>query len=384
MSKFLKPVLIEDVDNARVLLSTIISSVFSLLVFSFSMVMIVLNLASSSLSPRVLPGLISQKSHQVVLGTYIGTIIYSYMLLINLRSESSDNQVPSLGILLAMIFTLVCLSLFVYFIDSISNYIQADSIIRSIFKDTSKALKRDKETENQLTSPNTDGWHPIAMREDGYLKVVNYNTLASKAKELEFLIRVVPQVGDHLLEGDIAMYTNKPVDDKIEEELLNVFDVYIEERVSDHFVFGFKLLSEIAVKALSPGINDPGTAVKAVDKISILLRQRIGEPPHSVICDSKGDRRVYYTDPTVHDILFNFIAPIRTYGRADTSAMMRLVQMTYHLAVTDLPNLYHHAALSEFNALLESSVKEHIDGEHEKKGLLRSIARTKSILQRKD
>ena len=87
LKKGLSPMLVNGIDDARLILGTIVGSIFSLMVFSFSMVMLVLNRASSTLSPRVIPGLITQKSHQIVLGVYMGTIVYSLILIINIHSR---------------------------------------------------------------------------------------------------------------------------------------------------------------------------------------------------------------------------------------------------------------------------------------------------------
>ncbi len=129
-------VLVNGTDSARMVLTTIIGGVISLTVFSFSMVMVVLNRTSASFSPRVLPQLVAQKFHQIVLGFYMGTIVYSLILVVKI---DSDENLPSLGILLAMIFAIISLGLFIYFIHSISEAIQVDNILSQIFKKTQRA-----------------------------------------------------------------------------------------------------------------------------------------------------------------------------------------------------------------------------------------------------
>ena len=127
LKAFISVVLVDSAENARTILSTLAGSIISLTVFSFSMVMVVLNSASASLSPRVVPGLITRKSHQMVLGFYLGSIIYSIIMLININKlEGGDTAIPSLGVLLSLVFGLVSLGLFVFFIHSISKAIQVD------------------------------------------------------------------------------------------------------------------------------------------------------------------------------------------------------------------------------------------------------------------
>ncbi len=116
---------VKNAENARLILGTLVGGIISLMVFSFSMVMVVLNSAASSLSPRVIPGLISSRSHQLVLGVYLGTIIGSLMLISTIQ-EGDDINVPSLGVFLALFLGVICLCLFIYFIRSISLSIQVD------------------------------------------------------------------------------------------------------------------------------------------------------------------------------------------------------------------------------------------------------------------
>jgi uncharacterized membrane protein len=175
--KWISPLLVGDKADARLILGTVIGSIFSLMVFSFSMVMLVLNSASSALSPRVIPGLITKKSHQVVLGYYIGTIVYCFILIINIQGETADFQIPTLGVLLAMSFAMYCLVLFVYFIHSISKSIQVDTILDRIFRQSSAQLDAIEESDEEFEIPDTENWHSVYSNEDGYLKRINRSEL---------------------------------------------------------------------------------------------------------------------------------------------------------------------------------------------------------------
>lgn len=137
LKSLMSVVLVNSAENARTILSTLAGSIISLTVFSFSMVMIVLNSASASLSPRVVPGLITRKSHQIVLGFYLGSIIYSIIMLININKlDSGETEIPALGVLFALVFGLICLGLFVFFIHSISRAIQVDNVLNGLFRQT--------------------------------------------------------------------------------------------------------------------------------------------------------------------------------------------------------------------------------------------------------
>src|SRR5690554_881221 len=201
VKKGLKPMLVEGLDNARLILGTISGSIFSLMVFSFSMVMLVLNRASSMLSPRVIPGLITKKSHQVVLGMYLGTIIYSLILIVNIQSETAEYHIPTLGIFLAMVFAMTCLGMFVYFIDSISKSIQVDNILQRIFKDTLRQMGKVSVSEKPAEMPNTEGWFSIDASGSGYMKQIELNSLKRICKKNDITVKITENPGFFFVAG---------------------------------------------------------------------------------------------------------------------------------------------------------------------------------------
>ncbi len=137
-----------EADNAREILGTLITSIISLTVFSFSMVMVVLNGAASRLSPRVLPGLISDRRNQLILGNYLGCILF-FLLMIAFINKNEPDSLPAFGVLLAVLMGLGCMALFVVFIRSISQSIQVDWIVGQLYRSACHNLA-------QLRAPGVD------------------------------------------------------------------------------------------------------------------------------------------------------------------------------------------------------------------------------------
>lgn len=128
------PVLVVDNgDTALAILSAIITGLISMMVFSFSMVMLLLNQASSNYSPRLLPGLISNKSHQMILGVFLGTILYCIFVLFSIQPEEDKFSIPGFSVLLGIFFTVVCIYAFIFFIHNISENIQISRILNRIY-----------------------------------------------------------------------------------------------------------------------------------------------------------------------------------------------------------------------------------------------------------
>ena len=380
--KVLKVMLVQGVENARLILGTIVGSIFSLMVFSFSMVMLVLNRASATLSPRVIPGLITQKSHQIVLGVYLGTIIYSLILIINIQSPSAENQIPTLGILISMIFAITCLGLFVYFIHSISRSIQVDNILQRIFKKTLRKIREQHIPEKPARMPNTDGWETVFSTSSGYLKRIENKSLIKICKANDISIRITESLGFFFVKGYPLAKVSRDISEEIQNEILNCFIFYIEEHVSDHYSFGFKQISEIAVKALSPGINDPATAIKAIDMLSILFIEKMEINEMNYLTDGDGKLLVFYEYPSIDQLLFINLSPIREYGKHDANVMLNLLESLKNLAYADRNKQEYQKILSKYTQdLINSSVK-YIDNELDVEQIVKYIQGINSLLDK--
>lgn len=324
--------LVKNADNARLILGTLVAGIISLMVFSFSMVMVVLNSAASSLSPRVIPGLISSRSHQVVLGVYLGTIINSLMLISTIQ-EGDDINVPSLGIFLALGLAVICLCLFVYFIRSISLSIQVDFILNRVYKQTLAQLRtrrRQLQDSHGPAWPDDAQWSVVRARRSGYFKALNVTAAHDVLDDHDARMTVQVHYGFFVMPGHRLMRIDRELDDDCTNRLLDCFDFYVEEYAHRHFFFGFKQIVEIAVRALSTGINDPGTAIKAIDMLSVLLAERMEMPDHEV-AHAQDRPRIFIRELNLHQLLQMTFGPQRRYGADDLQVLQALLQACKNL-----------------------------------------------------
>ncbi|MDH0499350.1 DUF2254 domain-containing protein [Stutzerimonas stutzeri] len=324
--------LVKNADNARLILGTLVAGIISLMVFSFSMVMVVLNSAASSLSPRVIPGLISSRSHQVVLGVYLGTIINSLMLISTIQ-EGDDINVPSLGIFLALGLAVICLCLFVYFIRSISLSIQVDFILNRVYKQTLAQLRtrrRQLQDSHGPAWPDDAQWSVVRARRSGYFKALNVAAAQDLLEEQDARMTVQVHYGFFVMPGHPLMRIDRELDENCTNRLLDCFDFYVEEYAQRHFFFGFKQIVEIAVRALSPGINDPGTAIKAIDMLGVLLAERMQMPDHEV-ARAEDRPRIFIRELNLHQLLQMTFGPQRRYGADDLQVLQALLQACKNL-----------------------------------------------------
>lgn len=324
--------LVKNAENARLILGTLVGGIISLMVFSFSMVMVVLNSAASSLSPRVIPGLISSRSHQLVLGVYLGTIIDSLMLISTIQ-EGDNINVPSLGIFLALFLGVICLCLFVYFIRSISLSIQVDYILNRVYKQTLDQLharRRQLDGLEVAPWPDDSRWTTVRARRSGYFKALNISAAQALLKEQDARMTVQVHYGFFVMPGHPLIRLDRELDEECVSRLLDCFDFYVEEYAHRHFFFGFKQIVEIAIRALSPGINDPGTAIKAIDMLGVLLAERMPLPTHEVF-PAEGQPRMFIRELGLDAMLQLAFGPLRHYGSSDLQVLVTLLQACKNL-----------------------------------------------------
>ncbi len=348
---------INNADTARTILSTFIAGLLSLTVFSFSMVMLILNQASSNYSPRLLPGLIANKRHQMVLGTFLGTIVYSVLVLISILPDGDEYTLPGLAIILGIGFGISCLGVFVYFIHSISQEIQINHILKRIFEGTKRQLKSLRNNENQeIDSPNTKGWTNLYSIENGYYQDISKKMLVDLAVELNTILEIIPIKGIFLLKDVPVIKSKKKLSKEEAEKVLSCLQYSNNPVEGGNYVHGIKQISEITVKAMSPGINDPGTAINAIDYLTELLALRKQLEDNEYHLDGDKQLRVIQTTVTYKDLLYNVLASIRQYCKHDVVILQKLLVLLKYLADTpSATNRYQQVIKNQLAILMEDA-----------------------------
>lgn len=352
------PVLVVDNGNtAMTLLSSFITGLISVMVFSFSMVMVLLNQASSNYSPRLLPGLISDKNHQIILGIYLFTILYCIFILFSIQPTGDKYQVPGFAVLLAILFTVVCICAFIYFIHNISHNIQINNILDKIFHLAEKRLSHliDVENGGDIDFPDTSDWYGYHSEKTGYFQNIALGNIIEICKKEKTKIEILPVKGIFVLQRIPVFKSEKELDEDTVKEILSNFNFARGELVTDNYALAFKQITEIIVKAMSPGINDPGTALNGIDYLTELFALRMKKRDQSII--AKEDE-IYAKVTTVNfaELMYNVLASIRVYCKHDIILIQKLSIMFLYLKSQEaIHSFYYDIIDKEANTLLEDA-----------------------------
>ncbi|MDT0675967.1 DUF2254 domain-containing protein [Autumnicola musiva] len=327
------PVLVVDNGNtALTLLSSFITGLISMMVFSFSMVMVLLNQASSNYSPRLLPGLISDKNHQIILGIYLFTILYCIFILFSIQPTGDKYQIPGFSVLLGILFTVICICAFIYFIHNISQKIQINNILENIFRLSEKRLKYILESEDReaVEFPDTSDWHEYHTEQTGYFQNIALQNILDICEKKNIQLHILPVKGIFVLRGIPVFKSKEELDKNTIDAILSEFNFSRGELIEDNYALAFKQITEIIVKAMSPGINDPGTALNGIDYLTELFALRMQKRDQSVII-SEDKSLIKLSTINFETLLFNVLASIRTYSKHDIILVQKLAVMFMYL-----------------------------------------------------
>ncbi len=352
---------INNTETARSLLTTFIGGLISIMVFSFSLVMILLNQASSNFSPRLLPGLISNRRHQIILGIYNSTLLYCIFTLVSIAPDGDKYQLPGFSVLLAIVFMTICLGAFIYFIHSISQQIQVGTILDKIFDEACERLsfliKNEKSLDAQF--PDTSAWEVIRAKKSGYFQDVSLKSLASFAKERKIKIEISQNKGTYITKNiPLVRFSGADLDEEAIDKLLSYFNFSKNEIVIENYVLAFKQITEIALKAMSPGINDPGTALNSIDYMTDLFALRMKKRDTSYLFDDDENAYVSIKTVSFEVLMYNVMAALRTYCKHDIIVVQKLfLMLEYLLQHGDAIDLhYKKTIIKEISVLYQDAI----------------------------
>lgn len=334
---------LKDASTARTIISTVAGAIISLTVFSFSMVMIVLNQAASQMSNRVLNSMIENRFQQVILGIYIGTIVYALFLLSTIRDISSGIYVPAFSIYLLILLTVIDIFLFIYFLDYVTQTVKYETVIDRVRLQTLKTMEADfKEVQHEEPAWFNLPSKIIRAQKSDYFQGFNEKRLLELTKKHQVKVSFLISPGQFVIKGTACMkiHSNEIITDNALKEISDCADFYIGQPIDRNPDYGFRQLSEVAIKALSPGINDPGTAVLAMHALFALFDYRLYQQLPQLIEDSDKKAVIYLPTSGFVELFERCLQPIWNYGKDDGAIQSTFLDMLTQLKTQDDRHLF--------------------------------------------
>lgn len=353
-------------EGARAILSTVAGSTITVTGLTFSLTVVALQMASSQFTPRVLGTFLSDRGNQAVLSVFLSTFVYSLVVLRAVRSGTEDGEpfVPSVAVALALGLTMLSVAMLVYFFHHLTQQLRVERLLEEIRSDTlalAASNPRDRAIEPDGGAPAVPaGAAVVRARRSGYLQMLQLDGLRGVAEEHHLVVRLRPEVGSHVTQGTTLAWvwsidgSGIELADELERAIDGRIHIGPDRTLRQDLAFGVRQIVDIAAKALSPGINDPTTAVAAIGALSDVMCELAGQRLGPLLrCDDDGRVRVAVPHPTFGQILALACDQPRRYGQNEPAVLIALLQMLTDIADVAPDDADLDAIGTEISATLE-------------------------------
>ncbi|MEP6669293.1 MAG: DUF2254 domain-containing protein [Chthoniobacter sp.] len=342
------PFLNAGAEGARGMLTAIASSMITVAGVAFSITIVTLSLASTQYTPRILRNFMRDITNQVVLGVFVGIYAYCLIVLRTIRGGAEGGGfVPLLAVFFGVLLALVGIGYLIFFIHHIAASIQASYILDAITKETTEAI--DKLFPQELGQPVEDEsaavavvdektWHPIPAFATGYLQSVATETLMQRAAEWKTVLRLNSEVGEFVVEGAPILSSARALEDDALASLPALFAIGNFRTVDQDAGFGVRQIVDIALKALSPGVNDTTTAVSCLDYLGAILSRLARRRMASPYRQDGEELRVVAPAPAFGDFVAKSLDEIRLCAQGNVTIHLSMLRLLNRVAgITDDP-----------------------------------------------
>jgi uncharacterized membrane protein len=322
-------------ESARELLSTIASSLLTFTALVFSITILVLQLASSQFSPRVLRTFLQDTFTKSAMGVFIGSFVYALALLPEIRNSGDEGEgfVPALSVFLAFLLTLLSVFVFIRYIHQMAHSIRVVQILRRVGHETRRSIVSLYPDEVGEDAEADTPERPSAVAQvvthagrGGVLASIDEQRLLAAVERADACAELLHEPGTFVPEGaPLYRVWNARDPEDVARELAACTSIAAERTPEQDPAFGFRQLVDVAERALSPGVNDPTTAVQALDQLHDLLRALSRRRfPASARLDAKGRLRLILPRPSWDAFVQLAFDEIRFYGRDSLQVKRRL------------------------------------------------------------
>ena len=354
-------------EGASLLLGTVAGSMIAIAGTVFSMTLVALSLASSQLGPRLLRNFMRDTANQLVLGTFVATFVYCLLVLRTIRRADEAAFVPHLAVSIGVLLAMVSIGVLIYFIHHVSVSVQADEVVAQVGREVEEGIDRlfpghlgkpaseasAAVGENDLPAAFAREACPVGALEDGYLQQIDADALMKLAGEEDLLLRLECRPGHYLVKGRtmVMVWPGERVTDSLVKKMNATFVLGDQRTATQDLEFSFHQLVEIAVRALSPGVNDPFTAIACVDRLgSGLCRLAECDMPSPRRFDADGRLRLVSPESPFAGVVDTSLNQIRQSARSNPAVAIRMLgaiaQIADHVRhAEDTACLQRHAGM---------------------------------------
>jgi uncharacterized membrane protein len=335
-------------EGARGVLSVVASSMITVAGVVFSIMMVVLSLAAQQYGPRLLRNFMRDRISQVVLGFFVATFLYCLLVLRTVRGGDTP-FVPQISVTLGILLSVASLSLLIYFVHHVSVSIHIGEIISRVQSELLAAIddvfpemlgEGEQDSEDDVLPPGDmveieRDSAPVNAKASGYLEAIDDEKLLKVARRFDLVVQLNVRPGDYIIKRQPVMWASplRRVDDDAMEGLRDSLLIGSQRTPVQDVLFALQRQADIAVRALSPGINDPLTAIDSLEHLAeALYRLADRRIPSAYRFDRDGRLRIVAPQITFNEMLECSLGLVRQYGVASAPITIKILDILGELA----------------------------------------------------
>jgi len=357
-------------EGARAILSVIASSMITVASLIFSITMLSLQLASSQFGPRVLENFMRDRSNQFVLGTFVATFLYCLVVLRSVRGTGDTGFVPHLTVAFAVLLAAFGVVVLIYFIHHMATSIRIEMLLKRLVTDGCIAVdrhfperrghgppKHEEETdEHRLPNDFDVRSKQINSDTSGYVQIIGLSALMRIATKHDLILLINCRPGLFVTAGEciVSVYPCDRMTDLVADNIRGGIVVGQSRTVDQDIEFSIWRIVELAQRSLSPGINDPTTAIYCIDRLGELFSRMSGrDVPSPIHLDKNGQLRIKTEIENPVELVCHAFSAIARYGISDVDVVMRLVNTMDKLNQSLSPATFEAIATLRDQVLIE-------------------------------
>lgn len=331
-------------DGARALLSMMAGSMMTVTGVVFSVTIVAFSLASQQFSPRVLRNFMRDPGNQFVLGTFMATFVYCLLVLRVVRDTDGGQFVPNASVTCATLLAVMSIGVLVYFVHHAALAIQAPTIIGTVSSELNSAIRRLypehlgaegrsqsdlTDEERKLVEKGQGDARSIPARRSGYLEAIDGETLMETASKTGLVIKLLRRPGDFVAEDEVLAeaWPAERCPDEVVEAAQKAMAFSSQRTEAQDIEFLIQQLVEIALRALSPSLNDPFTATACVDRLRDAYGRMVQqERPQPYRFDAGGNLRLITHPRTFRNVLESAFNPLRQSAQSSVPVTIRMLE----------------------------------------------------------
>lgn len=319
------------VDSARAILSTVATATVTVAAIVFSMTAVVVQLATSQFSPRVTQGFLRDRYQQVTIGLTIGTFVYALLVLVAVRGgEENTGTTHDVSVTIAVVLAVASMIAIVSFIDRIMRKMRIDTIVRTLAEETRDSFESLPEREVFATdtdpSPDGDSVSRMAVTRSGWVRSIDVDALLDALPD-GTIVRLDMRAGDYVAAGEVAATVWPAVDEPTEIALGRAIDLGRTRTIESDPSYGIRQMVDIALRALSPSLNDATTGADVVHHLTGPMRTLLlRDLPGRVAGNDRGARVFLPRALTHSDYVHGAFREIRINAADQPHVLMALLE----------------------------------------------------------